>query len=106
MPRPKLSLLTIGEGRGVRDLASHRKGLLVLAGPSGSEPGEYSIFWWDGPKSEPKLLGDLPPIMEKGKQIKPEAILPLDESKAGLRVLVLFDGGRQGAPRDFVVRRP
>jgi hypothetical protein len=105
-PRPKLSLLTLGKGRGVRDLASYRKGLLVLAGPSGSESGAYSIFWWDGPKTEPELLGNLPPIIEKGKQIKPEAILPLDESKAGLRVLVLFDGGKQGAPRDFVVEGP
>ena len=44
----KLFRLPLGPGRGVRDLASFKGGILILAGPAASEPGTYAIYWWDG----------------------------------------------------------
>ena len=103
---PKLSLVTLGAGRGVRDLAPYREGLLVRAGPAPRRRGDFSVFWWDGRADAAKLLADLPAFEEDGEQTKPEAILPLDEGAEGLRVLILFDGAKEGAPRDFVVTKP
>ncbi len=58
--------------------------------------GTYSVYWWDGASNSAKLLVDLPDfISEKGKQWKPEALLPLDRDTSGLRVLVLLDSAKK-----------
>jgi len=54
-----------------------------------------------------KLLTDLPPFTgKKGRHIKPEALLPLESKTEGLRVLVLFDGAKEGAPRPLTIPYP
>jgi hypothetical protein len=55
-----------------------------------------------------KHLGDITEAMSANKDRKPEAILPLDVSPAGLRLLVLSDGAgaKEGKPRTVVVRLP
>src|SRR6266436_2889722 len=35
-------------GRGVRDLAHVKHGLIILAGPVGDGPGSYQLYFWDG----------------------------------------------------------
>lgn len=98
-PDPRLSLLGLGPGRGVRDLTADGANLLVLAGPSLSEDVPYAIFRWDG-SAAPSLLAELPGFPgDDGELLKPEAILPLDRGGQGLRVLILFDGAVAGAPR-------
>lgn len=100
---PRLFLLPVGEGQGVRDLAAFGEGVLVLSGPSAAGPGPYAISWWDGTTGGVKPLADLSPhIREAGH--KPEAILPLDVTSGTLRVLVFFDGAREGRP--VAVRMP
>jgi hypothetical protein len=102
----KLNLLLIGEGRGVRDLAVFRGGLLVLAGPTGDEDGAYSVYWWDVAGERLQFLADITKATDTGRKRKPEAILPLDEGPSGLRVLVLFDGSKEGGPQAIVIPMP
>lgn len=97
-PDARLRLLPLGEGRGVRDLAAYGGGVLVLAGPTASDPGPYAIYWWDGETEEVRLLKDLADVVGKKGKRKAEALLPLDESASGLRVMILFDGQKKGAP--------
>lgn len=102
---PKLDLLALGKGRGVRDLVAIDKGLIVLAGPAAEEDGVYTAFHWDG--GDARSLGDLPKFTgKKGKQSKPEGLLVLDNDVEGLRVLVLFDGPKEGSPRALRVSKP
>jgi hypothetical protein len=82
------------------------KQALVLAGPTSSDPGRYAIYWWDGKSDDAKLLRELAGIVGKEGERKPEALLPLDESRAGLRVLILFDGEKKGAPVAVTIPRP
>jgi hypothetical protein len=106
-PDATLHLLSLGRGRGVRDLAAFAGGLLVLAGPvADTGGGHYSVYWWDGMGDTPKLLKDLARYRENGMDLKPEAILPLDRVPTGLRVLVLFDGAKEGGPRAIEVANP
>ena len=103
---PKLFLLRLGEGRGVRDLAPFENGLLVLAGPAGDEAGPYSVYWWAMENEEIRFLADITKATDASKQRKPEAILPLDKGPSGLRVLILSDGAKEGEPRAIVVPAP
>jgi hypothetical protein len=96
----KVHFVPLGPGRGVRDLAPYDNGILILAGPVGDVEGTYSVFWWDGASAEAKLLRDLPAYRsKKDKQWKPEGLLPLDRNAEGVRVLLLLDGPKDGAPR-------
>jgi len=102
-----LHLLPLGPGRGVRDLAAFDKGLLILAGPMQDIGGTYSVYWWDGASTSAKLLMDLPDfVSEKGKQWKPEALMPLDRDVSGVRVLVLLDSAKEGKPREVRIPYP
>ena len=96
---PKVFLLPLGEGRGVRDLAPFENGLLVLAGPASDEAGSYSVYWWTMENEEIRFLADITKATDASKQRKPEAILPLDKGPSGLRVLILSDGAKEGEPR-------
>lgn len=105
-PDPKLFHLPLGEQRGVRDLARYGEGFLVLAGPAAGVEGPEAVFAWDGKGEEVMRLADLPGETEDGQRIKAEALLPLDLKAKGLRVLILYDGGKEGAPRSFLVGKP
>jgi hypothetical protein len=101
---PQLKRLKLGPGRGIRDLVAVADGFLVLAGPSGDGEGLYTIYAWDGDK-DLRRLKDLPKFTDAdGDQIKPEGLLRLDNDATGARVLVLFDGGKEGEPRPFGVK--
>lgn len=90
----RLHRLPLGDGRGVRDLASFGDRILVLAGPAADGPGSYAVYAWDGASESVELLKDLPFDPKR----KPEGLLPLDKTATGLRVLILFDGDKEGAP--------
>jgi Protein of unknown function (DUF3616) len=101
---PKLYLLPLGNGQGVRDLASYTTGFLVLAGPAAAGGGNYAIYWWDDASESIRLLRDLTNVT--GKKRKAEALLPLDVSPSGLRALIFFDREKQGAPRAIKMHPP
>jgi hypothetical protein len=104
----KLAHVDLGKKRGVRDLVAVDTGFLVLAGPVNDpeddkvRDGDYSVIWWDG-EQQTKSLGD---VQSYGKKVKPEALVPLDHSSGKLRVLLLFDGPEEGAPRTIKVDQP
>jgi hypothetical protein len=102
-PQTRLHSLYLGRDRGFRDLVGYPPGFLALVGPAAGEDGQYSIYWWDGAE-QTRLLLDLPRYVdERGEALKPEAILVLDKSASADRILVLFDGGEEGAPRAITV---
>lgn len=96
---PDLGTDSMGAARGIRGLATFEGRLLILAGPVNDPPddhpialGDYAIFSYDDHAE--KLLG----LKGYGKEIKPEALLPLDENAGKLRALLLFDGPDKGQP--------
>ncbi|WP_339036841.1 DUF3616 domain-containing protein [Bradyrhizobium symbiodeficiens] len=93
-PDHRLYRLPLGDGRGVRDLAPFGNRVLVLAGPAADGAGSYAVYAWDGASESVELLKDLPFDPKR----KPEGLLPLDKTSTGLRVLILFDGDKEGAP--------
>jgi hypothetical protein len=101
----KLYRLPLGDGRGVRDLAAYGNGFMVLAGPATGD-GAYAVYWWDGVSDNTRLLRDLADVIGKDGKRKAEALLPLDESPSRLRVLILFDGEKNGAPVAVKMPRP
>ena len=104
-PDARLQFLDL-RGRGIRDLAAFENGFLVLAGPAAEADGKYAIYFWDGEETLNRLA-ELPKFTaKKGKQAKPEAVLTLDSSNDGLRVLVLFDGPKEGSPRALTIPAP
>ena len=97
---------TLGKPRGVRDIIRYASGFLVLAGPLNDppddreiQPSDYSIYEWDGAG----VLERVRHIPAFGRKVKPEALLPLDGDRQRGRVLILFDGPEEGAPRPFEV---
>jgi uncharacterized protein DUF3616 len=104
-PDAKLYQLLLGDGRGVRDLVAYGNGFIVLAGPATGD-GAYAVYWWDGVSENTRLLRDLADVIGKDGKRKAEALLPLDESPSRLRVLILFDGEKNGAPVAVKMPRP
>jgi hypothetical protein len=113
IPEVSLHYLTVGEGNGIRDLAVYKGQFIVLVGPAldlkEDDPGKYFISRWagqgdlSGPRTEVEVHRGKPGD-DKSKYPKPEAILPLDESNDGLRVLVIYEGAKEGRPREVTIR--
>ena len=76
--------------------------LPILAGPVADGPGSYAVYSWDGDGENVKLLSEL----SFNPARKPEALLPLEKSGSELRVLILFDGDKEGAPTPVTVAAP
>jgi hypothetical protein len=98
----RLFQLSLGGGRGVRDLTAHGEFILILAGPVRDGAGTYAVYSWDGQTENVKLLSELSFRSSR----KPEALLPLKTSGPELRVLILFDGDKEGAPTPVNVGAP
>lgn len=99
----QLFRLPLGDGRGVRDLAVYEEKILILAGPAKDGPGTYAIYAWDAQGENVKLLAELSAFDPKRK---PEGLLPLDRTSSGLRVLILFDKDKEGAPTPVEIKSP
>jgi hypothetical protein len=104
---PEVVPLALGHRVGIRDLAALPDGrLLVLAGPTQEQADiPYSLFIVE-PKvgGEAKQIAKLEDVYEKkDKRAKAEAVTILDLDP--LRILVFFDGPKNGAPREFVISR-
>jgi hypothetical protein len=105
-PQPVLYRLPVGDGRGIRDLAAYDDGILVLVGPVGSEAGLYSVYWWNAASESLRFLADITTVTRADEHRKPEALVPLDRSPFGLRILVLLDGPKEGEPHQLVIPAP
>jgi hypothetical protein len=112
--RPSLAMVRLGAHKGFRDLAIADGVALALVRPSDAEsPADYSIVELHGLTTgmtvQPKELATLDlqdaPLGKKGSLIKPEAIAVLELSPRRYRLLVLSDGGDDGAPLVFNIPR-
>jgi hypothetical protein len=103
---PRVRKLVLGQDkrnapRGVRDIVHHGSGFLILAGPVNDPDdgavadGDYAIYAWDGAQA----LTPVRDLRSYGNRVKPEALLPLDADTGRPRLLLLFDGPDEGAPR-------
>lgn len=111
--RPSLTKIHLGADKGFRDLAIADGEALALVGPSDSgSAGEFSIVELPGlTKGAPVQAKELARLdlsavrLKKGERLKPEAITPLDIKPGRYRLLVLSDGGEDGAPLVFNIPR-
>jgi hypothetical protein len=99
--------LPLGWNTGIRDLAGVTNGVLILAGQSSREtagaPVTPSIWFWSGKDADtPKKVGELPGV---AGDRKPEGLLVLEETDMSYRVLVIFDGAKNGGPIEFILQR-
>jgi hypothetical protein len=112
---PKVHLLPLGNGQGVRDIAPLKEGFLIVAGCAGSEGSSefrvpefydgdlaFTFFVWKpGATPEVEKVGQIPIL--KGKA---EGLLVVEETDEHIKVLVLYDGSYNGAPHLFKLTRP
>lgn len=115
---PKLSTITVGSGRAVRDLHAVSDGILVLAGPDDDKSNENAgwivarleVQDVDVPVSRPKPLArlDLSSVAMRDcdKELKPEALAVVDDRPGEpYRVVVFSDGMCDGGPLAFTIPR-
>jgi hypothetical protein len=104
--KPEVLPIKLGKSMGIRDLASLPDGrLLVLAGPAQAQPLPYRIFLVETDKrGKPKPLAELEPVEGEEDTAKAEALTVLGADAGEVRVLVLFDGVENGAPRELRLR--
>lgn len=102
----RLHRLPLGTGIGIRDMATVGDGILILAGPSGSDDGgrkaPSSVWFWAAAGGDPVALAQLGGVPDGAK---PEGMAVLDQGPAGWRVLILSDGVVGGAPREYGISR-
>jgi hypothetical protein len=111
--KPEVLPVKLGKTMGIRDLASLPDGrLLVLAGSAQKQLLPYRLFLVEpGKRGKPKLLAELEPVKggeaedeEEPVPAKAEAVTVLSADAGELRVLILFDGVENGAPREMRLR--
>lgn len=113
---PKLFTITVGRGRGIRDLHAVKDGILVLAGPdddSGNETVGWVVAHWNGPDvgDDARTLArlDLSRVERRAcddSKIKPEAIAVIgDDPGKAYELIVFSDGLCDGGPLAFTIPR-
>lgn len=97
--KPQLLAFPAGTQRGVRDLAPLADGrLLVLVGPAQEQDKPYAILLLD--PADPTAFRELGELRER-KNAKAEALSVLAESREELRVLVGYDGVKNGEFEEY-----
>jgi hypothetical protein len=115
-PSLQVSVLALGQRRGIRDMVAVSDGVLLLAGPDDddrSQAAGWAVFWWDGRPGHmgqpPRLLASLDLSQVKLRAcdatIKPEAITVWAETATSYRLLILSDGLCDGGALLFTVPR-
>ncbi len=111
--KPSVGRIAVGDKRAIRDLTVAGNDLLALIGPDDDERARnYSVFRIEGLAQGAATARELAvldldnaPLDKDHKPIKPEAIALLDANPSRYRLLVLSDGGEDGAPLVFNVPR-
>ena len=93
--------LNLGEGIGIRDLATISTGILILTGPSADVAAAPSLFHLTLGTGMVSKLGDIVGPTDR----KAEALLVLQEDPEFIRFLVMFDGIENGGPIEYFVPR-
>ena len=100
--RPMMSV-PLGPDTGIRDLAALPDGrLLILGGPSQNQKNPYRIFLFE--PSKPDKTDQL--LALEDPPGKAEALLYLGQENNSWRLVLMFDGPENGAPREYRVPVP
>lgn len=115
---PAVHRIPLGDGRGIRELASVQGGLLVLTGNACAEPSDhfpdslarsgdtsFDLFFVpvsdDGIPGAPAAIGN---VSAPGG--KAEDLIVLEDSTTSVRIAVIHDGIDQGGATAYLLRRP
>ncbi|MCV0427437.1 MAG: DUF3616 domain-containing protein [Roseibium sp.] len=117
-PTSRTTKLELGDNVGIRDLTAVRDGFLILSGRSDDRRGDQkltcgekrtppspspSIWFWSGKQGDAaEPLGTLPGVDVNASA---ETLLVLEDTSDIFRVLVLFDGEKNGAPVEFTIEK-
>lgn len=110
-PLARVHRVPLGENTGVRDLAAVSNGILILAARSDDAPNDEdgdeaplpTVWLWDvSHDGRAQNLGILPNISTTDK---PETLLVLEETEELYRVLIMFDGVKNGGPTEFSIEK-
>jgi hypothetical protein len=93
--------LNLGEGIGIRDLATISTGILILTGPTSDVAAAPSLFHLSFTTGAVSKIGDIVEPTDR----KAEALLVLQEDPEFIRFLVMFDGVENGGPIEYFVSR-
>jgi hypothetical protein len=107
--------LSLGEGRGLRDLVACRDGFLLVSGNASAEgtknfpvsearepDARFQLGWWrPALGSTVEWIGAIPHAEGKA-----EALLVLEETDTHIDLLCLFDGALDGGAMAYRLRRP
>lgn len=112
IPKAQAHALTVGEGRGIRALASVDGGFLVVTGNSAAEATPqipvsdakrpdaiFDLYHWK-PGHEAKRIGRLPVVPGKA-----EGLLVLEETAEHIDALVIYDSAPGGGPRPIRIHK-
>lgn len=106
----ELKFVNLG-GRGIRDIAAVKDGLLIIAGPVGEDSETYELCFWNdkdcipgvgGKEGAVSVLGDFLPR----PGAKAEGLNVLDEDERRYTILVVYDGADRGGATKFLVTKP
>lgn len=101
----KTHKVKLGKDTGIRDMAAVEGGILLLSGPVIEQKVVPSVFFWNEQTGDVKLLGELA-IPEELKKEKAETLLVLgDDKDKPYRVLIMFDGPKDGKPTEYLIPR-
>jgi hypothetical protein len=93
--------IPLGAGVGIRDLAALPDGrLLVLAGPAQDQATPFSIVLLD-PSGVVTRRAELAEVAGPEGPAKAEGMAVLEQTADSLRLLIVFDGVKNGAPREY-----
>jgi hypothetical protein len=116
-PGPRVSRVTLGKGRGIRDLTVVDGQVLILAGPDDADSNAnvgWTVVAWDGQPAQPgsakpRVLASLAlggvRLRQCDKELKPEALAVLTRDAQRQRVLVMSDGMCDGGGLVFDIAR-
>ena len=91
----------LGPDRGIRDLALLKDDrLLVLSGPAQDAQLPFEIYILNVKDGVTSFLGTLSALAD-APQVKAEAIVVLSQHENVVDVLVMFDGLKNGGPREY-----
>jgi hypothetical protein len=116
--QPQVHAISVGAGKGIREIVSVSDGFLIVTGNAAAEPVKnfpqsiargddtgfaLSFLPSSGPGhiGAPQLIGD---VSASGG--KAEGLLVLRDDKDAIELLVLHDGLEQGGATQFTLRRP
>jgi hypothetical protein len=101
---PDVRILSLGAGRGIRDLASlSAQRLLVLSGPAQNQDIDYRLHLVDLKTSAPPLLIG---VLENIPGGKAEVVAVMSESQDTLEFVVMFDSVKNGGGLLYRVKLP